>query len=299
MANPEHLAIFERGIEAWNAWCRENREPAPPDLTGVQLAGADLEGVDLHDANLRRVNFTQCYFFQADVSGADLTGGRLTGSDLGNAKLAQANLQNAYLSRARLNFADLTRANLREARLRESGLNSTTLVGADLRNIDLTNADQLVAWSFDECCHGYQLGDRPTAFCNQHRLPALIHFVKHPQAGVLESSSGDCLHVCLRHFFQTLTCPIPFRSSMAYWPRRPRSTDRATLIIVSIYISHALWRITAADTGRAARRSRSGEVKEGHRAQRSEPPSPGRTSHAETPRRWDRSPVATAGCRRS
>ena len=66
MANQEHLAILAKGVEAWNAWRREN-PCVTPDLSGTHLnaprafsdsgrAGADLVGADLSRANLSNAN---------------------------------------------------------------------------------------------------------------------------------------------------------------------------------------------------------------------------------------------------
>jgi hypothetical protein len=33
MANPEHLKILKKGVEAWNKWRKENPD-IQPDLTG-------------------------------------------------------------------------------------------------------------------------------------------------------------------------------------------------------------------------------------------------------------------------
>ena len=63
MANQEQLAILKQGVEAWNAWRKENEE-IWPDLSEANLTGADLIGADLARANL---------------DGADLRGANLTG----------------------------------------------------------------------------------------------------------------------------------------------------------------------------------------------------------------------------
>jgi hypothetical protein len=46
MANPEHLALVKKGVEAWNTW-RKTYPEIKPDL-----AGAHLKSTDLWDANL-------------------------------------------------------------------------------------------------------------------------------------------------------------------------------------------------------------------------------------------------------
>jgi hypothetical protein len=73
MANPDHLAILEQGVETWNQWREENPE-LRPDLSEapgnlISLPGANLKGVDL--------------------SGVDLSARKLTGMILAEPKKRQ------------------------------------------------------------------------------------------------------------------------------------------------------------------------------------------------------------------
>ena len=43
MADPEQLALIQKGIETWNVWRRENPD-IPLDLGGADLMAADLRG---------------------------------------------------------------------------------------------------------------------------------------------------------------------------------------------------------------------------------------------------------------
>jgi uncharacterized protein YjbI with pentapeptide repeats len=63
MANDEHVAMLKQGVDAWNAWRRENPD-IRPDLSAANLTGADLSGADLTRANLTR----------ADLEGAEPLG---------------------------------------------------------------------------------------------------------------------------------------------------------------------------------------------------------------------------------
>ena len=96
MANPEHLKIFEQGVEVWNAWRRQHRD-IRPDLTGADLLGADL---------------TVALFLNATLLGATLTEANLYGANLFLTNFTNANLRQADLSRTNLASADLTGANL-------------------------------------------------------------------------------------------------------------------------------------------------------------------------------------------
>jgi hypothetical protein len=53
MANAQHAEILKRGVAAWEAWRRANRE-IKPDLFGLDLRGATLKDADLGEVNQRR-----------------------------------------------------------------------------------------------------------------------------------------------------------------------------------------------------------------------------------------------------
>jgi uncharacterized protein YjbI with pentapeptide repeats len=114
MANPKHLKILERGVEAWNEWRREHRNVHP------DLSFADLRGANLSSANLR--------------------GAYLNFAHLRDANLRDANLRGTNLRDAHLSFADLSGADLSDAHLRGADISDAHLRGADLRGADFTGA---------------------------------------------------------------------------------------------------------------------------------------------------------------
>jgi uncharacterized protein YjbI with pentapeptide repeats len=125
MENDEHVALLKKGVDAWNAWRRKNRN-IRPDLRSADLSGADLRSADLSEAKL----------------GALLTGRvDLTRADLSWADLRRADLRNAYLSGANLTKAFLWDANLSGANLSGANLSEADLIGATLVDTDLTGAD--------------------------------------------------------------------------------------------------------------------------------------------------------------
>ena len=165
MANKEHLAKLQEGVEAWNTWRKQNPN-IQPDLSRVNLGKVDLRGVDLRDANLdgvnlceanlseasfgwadlqgadlRRVDLVKADLDGADLRGADLSGANLSKANFGRANLFQADLHRVNLTEADLHEADLREADLREADLREVNLYRAHLSRAELRGAELNNVD--------------------------------------------------------------------------------------------------------------------------------------------------------------
>jgi len=140
MANPEHLAILKKGIEAWNRWRVENPDIRPnfsgADLRWAQLRWAQLREADLNRANLRRANLFCANLREADLRGADLFVAILRGADIRGAILHEAKLRETDLS-----GANLHEANLREADLSGANLDQTDLTGASVGYTTFSNVD--------------------------------------------------------------------------------------------------------------------------------------------------------------
>jgi uncharacterized protein YjbI with pentapeptide repeats len=97
MPNDEHVALLQRGAEAWNAW-RAERDGTPDlsraGLRGLDLSGCDLSRADLRDADLRGTNFSQANLAGANLQEANLFKALLDGADLAGAFLYGAQFLN-------------------------------------------------------------------------------------------------------------------------------------------------------------------------------------------------------------
>jgi uncharacterized protein YjbI with pentapeptide repeats len=134
MANPEHLAILNQGVEVWNKWITD---PTIPDLSEANLTIYNLSGADLFEANL----------YKANLRGSDLRCTNLMLADLNSADIRDSKLSGVNLCGANLIYADLTGADLREANLSEADLREANLSKADLTNANLSKS-QVMATNF-------------------------------------------------------------------------------------------------------------------------------------------------------
>lgn len=149
-ANPEHVALVQRGTAAIASWCAahpgERLHLEKADLTGANLRGANLQGARLQEALLDAADLSEANLQHADLRSASLLEANLTGARLQYASLVRANLAAARLPWARLQRAHLHGAHLQEAHLTEANLQkaylvSANLVGADLHGAYLERAD--------------------------------------------------------------------------------------------------------------------------------------------------------------
>jgi TIR domain/Pentapeptide repeats (8 copies) len=82
VANEEHLARLQQGVEAWNRW-RDEHPEIRPDLTSADLAEADLTRVNLAEADLAGANLAAANLCKVNLTGANLAGANLTGARIG------------------------------------------------------------------------------------------------------------------------------------------------------------------------------------------------------------------------
>jgi uncharacterized protein YjbI with pentapeptide repeats len=133
MASEEHLAILEKGVQAWNEW-REKNPEIKPDFRWVNLTRKHLAG-----ANLAQAHFVFAKLYGVNLNGANLSQAYFGGADLRKAKLSGANLTRASLFATRLRDADMSGADLNGADLAGAQFRWTNVRGADLSNARMRN----------------------------------------------------------------------------------------------------------------------------------------------------------------
>ena len=146
MGNPDDIALFECGVDAWNEVIEHRLYGTPghgrfvADLSNAHLGReamrrADPDGPVLGElvsypraefgfCDLRGTDFGTEFvgfdFRRANFGAADLEGANFSGSDLSGARLAHANLGGVKFCGAKLDGADLGGADLTEADLTAS-----------------------------------------------------------------------------------------------------------------------------------------------------------------------------------
>jgi uncharacterized protein YjbI with pentapeptide repeats len=146
-ANPEHLAIFRKGVLDWNNWRVQNPYIIPVlaysqlhavDLSGINLSNADLSGVNLKGIELNNANLYQAELYYANLQNCDLTA---------------ANMQGAKLHEANLNGANLYQANLYRADFIETRLDGTVLTNAICLTTAFSGVDLSKVIGLDQIRH--------------------------------------------------------------------------------------------------------------------------------------------------
>ena len=173
MANSQHIAWLQEGVEEWNA--RRQREDFTPDFSAdfsgeklgeafvrvgkiktvegvptIPLAGADLTDADFRGAELGGeivpVPSHGMGFLKADFSGAMLTRADFTGAVLYKSNFAYVRGRAPIFKEAHLRGSDFSHASLRgpiftDARLQESNFSHAYLSGANFTNANLSKVD--------------------------------------------------------------------------------------------------------------------------------------------------------------
>jgi hypothetical protein len=157
VANAEHLAQLQEGVEAWNRW-RDSHPGIQPDLRDIRLDEMFGE-IHLAEANLTKVDFARTFLRKADLQLADLRGADLRGAFMDEANLAEADLRDAVLRETHFPRARLARAFLTRAILWGANLRGADLHEADLREVDLHRANLAGADLSRALMGGTSLGD--------------------------------------------------------------------------------------------------------------------------------------------
>ena len=138
MADANHVAMLNHGVNAWNTW-RKSHPDVIPDLSGAWISKLDLRGIDFRNVKLNKVRLRK-----SDLTQADLSDARLQWANLSKTTLIQAKLLGADLNRSTIRWADAAGADFRGANLKYASLVGTNLPDATL---DGCRVYGISAWS--------------------------------------------------------------------------------------------------------------------------------------------------------
>lgn len=118
VANPEHLEILNKGVEAWNEWRKAIGVDITPDLSKADLSHMNLQNVDFSATDL-----THAYISDTDLSGAVL----------GDTIFLLTDIERVSLRDATIEGVDFTYTDLAEVDLTNATIGSLTFGRMDLR----------------------------------------------------------------------------------------------------------------------------------------------------------------------
>jgi uncharacterized protein YjbI with pentapeptide repeats len=173
MANEEHLAILDDGVEPWNRWREQTRTSIIPDLSNADLEDAQLHQIDFTWTNLQRANLRGSNFVQAKLSYADLDYTNFSNSNLHSADISRGLLVRAVFEGACLDSAILTGSVLWRAVFNKATLKAADLTGAHLVGTTFLGVDLSAVIGLDTVDHqGPSPLDVDTIFCSGGDIPA-------------------------------------------------------------------------------------------------------------------------------
>ncbi len=144
MANPEHLAILEQGVDIWNKWRKENVD-IRPDLTGIEKPSSNLPFIDFSNANFFGANFSNsnliyASFSNSNLSRANFSGANLNNCDFSNSSITEGDLNEIIAIKANFHNSNLSETQFFKADLSYANFNSAILFGASLVRANLFHA---------------------------------------------------------------------------------------------------------------------------------------------------------------
>lgn len=181
MADPAHLEIFKKGVDAWNAWRQENPHVNPDlsnesiygNLAGINFSNTNLTSADLHNASdfsngdFSRAILNYAWLEYQNFTKSNFSEARLFGARAQNARFCNAILRKTRFTNATLNEVDFRNADLKGARFENASLSSAVFSWPeDATNPDLQGAHFQNAHLFDTNLSGANLKDAIFARAN-------------------------------------------------------------------------------------------------------------------------------------
>lgn len=151
MAEADHIEIFKKGPEEWNAW-RDTNPGIRPDLSDIdfekdihtyksmydmpEFTGFNLSYMNLNRITARNSFFIGCFFEGSDIHFADLCFSFFQGCSFNGSSLAVTKIGSAEF-----HGCDFTNADLSYCSAEETNFSGSTFISTKLSNMSLVKTD--------------------------------------------------------------------------------------------------------------------------------------------------------------
>lgn len=151
MAVPEHVEIFKKGPQEWNAWRDANPE-IKPDLSDIDFEKdvhtyettydmPEFTGYNLSNMNLNKISARNSYFTRCFLAGSDLHFSDLCFSFFQNCCFEGASLAVTKIGSAEFIECDFTNADLSHCSAEETNFAGSKFIATKLSNMSLVKTD--------------------------------------------------------------------------------------------------------------------------------------------------------------
>lgn len=151
MAVAEHVEMFKKGPQAWNAWRDENPD-VRPDLSDIDFEKdvhtyestydmPEFTGYNLSYMNLNRITARNSYFIRCFLAGSDLHFSDICFSFFQNCSFEGASLAVTKIGSAEFHECDFTNADLSYCSAEETNFSGSKFISTKLSNMSLVKTD--------------------------------------------------------------------------------------------------------------------------------------------------------------
>jgi len=151
VAVAEHVEMFKKGPQAWNAWRDENPD-VRPDLSDIDFEKdvhtyestydmPEFTGYNLSYMNLNRITARNSYFIRCFLAGSDIHFSDICFSFFQNCSFEGASLAVTKIGSAEFHKCDFTNADLSYCSAEETNFSGSKFISTKLSNMSLVKTD--------------------------------------------------------------------------------------------------------------------------------------------------------------
>lgn len=151
MAIPEHVEIFKKGSQVWNAW-RDEYPNLRPDLSDIDFENnfqthkemydtPEFTGYNLSDMNLNRIIARNSYFIRCYFAGSMLNFSDICFSYFQNCNFEDTSLAVSKIGSAEFHECDFTNSDLSYCTAEETNFSGSKFISTKLSHMSLVKTD--------------------------------------------------------------------------------------------------------------------------------------------------------------